>query len=250
VTKKALLLYHHGLGDVIMLTPHLRKLHEMGYVTDLMCREQVETSHLLDNCPYIGELMAVPNPWQGDFQATMIENSNNFINLGAKYDWMGNSLHMSHVAGEHKIDMTSRELGLVLENKQPEIYIGEEDENDIKEYIRDTYPKGFIFRHTDVEYHREHVWDSSEWIKENLPDLPVYDTGENAVGYRQWDNINRAFCMLRYATHRVISSSVFLHASHVMGVTVDVANYGKVDRKVWIPDELTLRIRECGEWIK
>jgi len=246
--KKALVLYTHGLGDVIQLTPHLRQLYADGYVVDLMCRAEVRTSHLLDDCPYVGELIDTPNPWAGDYQGLMIANSNNFIHKGAKYDWMGCSLHTSHQNGEHKIDMTSRELGLTLSDKTPEVYLG--DETEVLEYIEREYPNGYIFNHTQIEFHVEHCWDSSEWIRENLPELPVVNTGKDGAHYRRWDNINKTFTLLRNATHRVISSSVMLHACDAMGLKVDVANYGNNDQKMNPVNDIIIKRRECGQWKK
>ena len=62
--KKALILYSHGIGDVIMLTPHLRHLYTEGYTIDLMCRVSIRDSKLLDACPYINKLIIVENPWR------------------------------------------------------------------------------------------------------------------------------------------------------------------------------------------
>ena len=213
-----------------------------------MCRTQVRTSHLLDNCPYIGELIDVPNPWRdGDFQTVCGENSNRFMELGARYDWMGNALHLSGKKGEHKIDMTSRELGLTLSNKTPEVYI--DDETEVKDFIKANYPRGYILVHTAIEFHTEHNWDASAWIKENLPELPVINTGKGGGHHRFWEDINQTFVILKYATHRVLSSSVLVHAADSLNVPVDVINYGKKDRKVWPVNDIAIKIREEGKWL-
>ena len=52
--KKALILFWHGLGDIILLTAHLRHLYKKGYKTDLMCLPETRKSRLLDHCLYIG----------------------------------------------------------------------------------------------------------------------------------------------------------------------------------------------------
>jgi hypothetical protein len=64
-------------------------------------------------------------------------------------------------------------------------------------------------------------------------------------------DINFSFVLAREATHRILSSSVFVHAREAMEVKIDVINYGKPDRKVWPKDQsLVMRIREEGKWIK
>jgi len=66
-----------------------------------------------------------------------------------------------------------------------------------------------------------------------------------------FNDINSAFILAREATHRVLSSGVFVHACEAMGCTMDVVNYGRADRKVWPLDQSkVLHIRESGEWIR
>jgi len=250
--KKAIILYWHGLGDVIMLTPHLRYLYEHGYLTHLMCREEVITSHLLDECPYISDMEPVENPWQAEnFSKQAEENVNRLISVCGRYDWVGEAAHLSHASYEHKMETTSRELGLDVDNYDTEVFIPEEVMAEVNEFVADRYPDGFIFKHTDIEFHQEHCWHSKGWIRDNLPDLPIVDTGLGGNFYRHWDDINYSFCLVKAAQHLVLSSSVFVHAADALGKTIDVINYGKKDRKVWPMDQgRVLGIRENGKWIK
>ena len=56
---------------------------------------------------------------------------------------------------------------------------------------------------------------------------------------------------MKLATHRVLSSSVFVHAADAMGCTIDIINYGRPDKKVWPLDQSrVLHIRENGKLIK
>src|SRR4030042_758156 len=57
--KHALVCFPHGLGDIIQATPAMRTLWEQGYILDMMVRPSVISSHLLDDCPYIGKLIKV-----------------------------------------------------------------------------------------------------------------------------------------------------------------------------------------------
>jgi len=129
--KRALILYWHGLGDIIMLTPHLRYLYNKGYKTDLMCRRQTMESHLLDSCSYIDKLIEVESPWRpvgGELSSPeeFIRQANlniaQFEKLRRDYDWSGMSPHNTQkYRNYHKIDMTSDELELEIEDKSLEV---------------------------------------------------------------------------------------------------------------------------------
>lgn len=244
--KRALILYWHGLGDMIMMTPHLRHLHNEGYIVDLMCRPEVKISKLLDECPYINDLIDVPNPWQSKlgFNPQAKINIERFQSMRKDYDWAGVSPHRLHktVKGIHKIDMTSKELGLNIRDKRLEVFI--------PSTIGKSATNGYIFVHRLCEWHPHHTWEPDQWMKKNLPPLPVIysDNGDRPTMY---DNINEAFELAKRARHRVIASSVFIHACDAMGCTIDAINYGHADHKVWPLDQSrVLHIREEGKWIK
>jgi hypothetical protein len=249
--NKALVSFTHGLGDLIQLTPCLRQLNKNGYMVDLMCRKEAITSGLFDECPYTDKLIEIGNPWKAeDFQKQIFDNHEKFVKIANKYDWIGSSLHLTQLPKEHKIDMTARELGLKLDDRYVEVFISEEDDAETKRYVESNFPDGYILRHTDIEFHVEHSWDCSDWIMDELPRLPVVDTGRWGDFARKWDSIGRTFSLLKYAAHRVLSSSVMVHASDALNAPVEVINYGKEDRKVWPVNNIAKRIRECGNWIK
>jgi len=132
-----------------------------------------------------------------------------------------------------------------------EVFIPDNIEDEIDAYVQEHYPDGFIFNHTMIEFHQNHNWNSSEWIQENLPDLPIVDTGYTGENYMQWEDIRYTFALLKRASHRVISSSVFVHACDAMGLEIDVVNYGTPDRKVWPHNQdLVKRIKESERWLK
>jgi len=243
--KKALILYWHGLGDVIMLTPHLRHLYNKGYKVDLMCRSAVKVSKLLDACPYVDRLIEVTNPWRSKMgftpQAAM--NIERFNNLCGGYDWAGMSSHnVKEYRAYHKIDMTSAELGLEIKDKKLEVFISKEAEQQALDYGDEE----FIFCHADVENHPYNSWDAAQWMAENLPTTKIVDRISPI-----FDDINAEFALARRAKYRVLSDSVFAHACNAMGVVVDVINYGRSDRKVWPLDQSkVLHIREEGKWVK
>jgi len=249
--KKALVCYWHGLGDVIMLTPHLRHLYKQGYIVELMCRAEVRESKLLDECPYVGKLIEIPNPWQSPkygFTGQMNRNLAHFQELRGDYDWSGASPHRLHkrIRGIHKIDMTSRELGIELEDKRLEVFIPKSIESWMDPEINGDY----IFVHRFCRWHPYHTWEPDEWIDKNLPPLKRIYTDENGKT-KKYGNINTVFMLAKRARHRVLASSVLAVACDAMGCVIDAINYGHPDRKVWPLDQSqVLHIREKGIWIR
>lgn len=249
--KKALIKYHHGLGDILQLMPHLRHLYNEGYITDIMGMAQNRTSHLLDACPYTDKLIDIPNTWKSPlgFHRQLEKDIKLFNQLKADYDWSGMSNHVG-IGQINKIDFTSQELGLEITDKTVEVFISPEAEARSLDYINKTYPDGYIFVHTMIEEHTYHDWNATEWIKSSLPDLPIVDTGYEGNYYKWTDNINDTFVLARESTHRVLSSSVMVHSCDALNVEIDVVNYGRSDRKVWLPDMSKVkRIRENGTFI-
>jgi hypothetical protein len=232
--KKALIYYFHGLGDIIQLTPHLRYLYNDGYCVDLMCRKDAIYSHLLDDCPYTDKLIPIENPWLSPlgFDEQNKLNVQKFHELLPDYDWYGMCLHRQYL--ENKIMMNSAELGIDPPDKSLEVFIPKEIEKEAIEYING---QEYIFLHTGIENHPAHTWDARAWIKENLPNLPVIDTGFGGTHYKIHDNINFSFVLAREAKHRVLSSSVMVHACDAMNCVIDIIYYGKIDRKVWPLDQ-------------
>ena len=251
--KKALILYHHGLGDVIMLTPVLRELFLQEHQVDLMCRKPVKDSGLLDNCPYIGKLIAIENPWwsKKGRGAQSKENLSLFNELKVHYDWSGEI--QSHGKSGSRIEKSFTLMGLDIPNNlQPEVFISQEIEREALNYINKNYPDGYIFNHTNSKLHNYHNWDSSEWIANNLPDLPIVDTSDESGKHEMMNpNINFSFVLAREAKYRVLCSSVYVHACDAMNCVMDAVNYGR-----WyncgarpINKENVLNIRFKENWV-
>lgn len=240
--KKALIYYFSGLGDIIILSPCLRKLYEDGYVCDMMVRVEAITSHLLDDSPYVGNLIPVENPWTSEkgYTQQQKENVEMFESLRKNYDWSGKCLHDYFEPGESKIDANARELGLTLTDRSLDVQIPEHIKFKEKNSNYD------LFLHWEVPNHPDHTWEGAlDWCKENLIFDSVYDT----AGRESYD-IRAVFEIMRKAKHRVICSSVFVHAADALGVYVDCVNYGRQDRKVLMTDlGKCLRIRECGMFL-
>jgi hypothetical protein len=252
MNQKTLILYWHGLGDVIMLTPMLRHYFQKGYPVHLMCRPEVGNTNLLGDCPYVEKLIHITNPWRSDvgFERQKQANIAEFERLSKRYAISASCLH-EHISQDCKITTNWKECGIEPDDNQLEVFIPQETEARAMALIASRYPNGYIHKHTQIEFHTTHNWDCGDWIKQHLPDLPIVDTGLGGDYYCVDPDINFAFVLAREAKYRVLSSSVFVHACDAMDVEIDVINYGRPDRKVWPKNQgLVKRVREAGRWIK
>jgi hypothetical protein len=116
-------------------------------------------------------------------------------------------------------------------------------------YVKTNYPRGFVFRHTDIEAHPVHSWDSNAFIEERWPDLPVMNTGRGGNEERLDNDINLTFALMKRASGVVLSSSVMMHAADAMNIRVDAVNYGTGDLyNLPIKSSLVRNIRWLGQW--
>jgi hypothetical protein len=150
-----------------------------------------------------------------------------FRELQPEYDL---SLNLSKVPTKKRGGKILRSLeicGATADDTELEVFIAPEAETTARDYINENYPGGYIFRHTEPGAHGNHDWrQADEWIKSNLPDLPQFNCGRGKEHSHLWPDINVSFVMAREATHRVLSSSVFVHACDAMGSVMDAVHYG------------------------
>lgn len=238
--KTALLLYWHGLGDLICLTPQLRELHRRGYIVDLMCRRPTIQSRLLASCPYVRQTIPLSyetgGPAEGGSSGARKAEQcfAMFRKLSSHYDVaMEFSEQPEHIRGG-KIIRNNKICGLKgLKNLDLEVFISKDAEATAKQYIDTNFPNGYIFCHTMIEWHQCHNWNAEKWISEHLDDLPIINTGIDQTHEMLFDDINISFVLAREATHRVLASSVFVHACDAMGAIMDVVHYGRENKHGW-----------------
>lgn len=247
--KTALLLYWHGLGDLICLTPQLREFHRQGYVVDLICRQPVINSQLFVSCPYIRLIAPVPyetgGPAEGGNSGAQKAKQcfEIFHQLSPSYDI---SLEFSeqpqHTRGG-KIIRNNKVCSMNnLTDLDMEVFISKTAEDTARKYIDTYYPDGYIFCHTMIEWHQCHNWDATKWIQKNLSGLPIIDTGMGQTHEMLFDDINVSFVLAREATHRVLASSVFVHACDAMNATMDIVHYGRANKHGWPLDPTKIKI--------
>lgn len=233
---RVLLMCWHGLGDIICVTPHLRHLHENGFSVDVLVRPFVVRAKLLECCPYVREIIQLPTDRSAFAQSSIKAGTKDmfldiFNELAINYDYAFKSIPTKRFRMPGgKIHDESESLfgkgGIPIAkpaNLDLEVFISESAEEEAQNYIRTKYPEGYVFLHTYPRSHLDHNWDASEWISANLDEeLPFFKPNEMSFS----EDINTMFVVAREATHRVLSSSVFVHACDAMRVTMDAVHYG------------------------
>jgi len=233
--KRALLLFWHGLGDLICCTPALRALYEQGYLCDIITMPNVAESHLLDACPYVGTVfshevggdtgLGSPSGSGDPARRSRYSFLNRWRKMQPEYDKAFTTNQTPRYLRGGKVERNFKSCRLSTDlDTTLEVFISLEAADTARAFIASNYPDGFIFKHTHPG-HRNHAWIADDWIKDNLPDLPVFACGRDADRF-PWTDINVAFVMAREAKHRVLSSSVFMHACDAMNVEMDISYFG------------------------
>lgn len=231
--KKVLIKYHHGLGDVIALTPQLRYLWSKGYQIDLMCREEVTSSHILDDCKYINKIITIPNPWRDkelrtpeEYNRVEKENTELLESLEG-YDLKLNVDHKNIPQDIPKTIFNSMQCEFTgMTSYDKEIFIPKDVDKQVRQEIAKRFPDGYTFKHTIIPNHEEH----SVGLDIDFG-LPVFDTSKEILN----KDINYTFAYIKYASHIIVSSSVMSQAAEALGKKIDILNFGKCDVKV-LPD--------------
>jgi len=228
---------------------------------DVLVRPYIVKAKLLECCPYVREIIQLPTDRSAFATSSRKYGTKNmfldiFNELAINYDYAFKSLPTKrfripggkiHDESENLFgkEMPRQRLSPKEKRRQEiirgfrdtparipiakpanldlEVFISESAEEEAQNYIRTKYPEGYVFLHTYPRYHLNHNWDASEWISANLDEeLPFFKPNEMSFS----EDINIMFVVAREATHRVLSSSVFVHACDAMRVTMDAVHYG------------------------
>lgn len=240
-----LILYPHGLGDIILLTPALRELAaDPPHVAVL---RRFKGTDILAGCPWIEQVHYVlPDPWNDTDRAGCRQ-------WGERYarDRCLTPVWIWHPPQMHKILYNAHVLDVELLSHQTEVWIDDE--------VRET-ADDWLSGHTGEPYGFLHCSTgmpglSTAAVKKDFPSAwgHQYLKGK---GVRDVVEVGKSFAkdafpmpvqfeIMRRAEVLCLADSVFYHAAHALNKKVDLAYFGRgkgVHRRV-------RPLHEVCEWV-
>ena len=216
-----LIIYPHGLGDIILLTPALRAL--AGEKPHVAILSRFRGTGILDFCSHIGGVHCVlQDPWNDHGGKVRCrkqgEKLANHLGLDPVWIW--------HRPGLHKIKENMFFLGVANGDYRTEVYLDPSDQilpDDGVQY-------GFLHCNTGMPglstAAAKKDFDSTagrQWLLAHGCDRVIQVGIE--LSTRQPMSVQ--FRAMWGAAKVCLADSVFYHACHAMGKTVDFAYFGR-----------------------
>jgi hypothetical protein len=229
--KKVLILYPHGLGDCILLTPALREFYKTtGNKCSVAILEKFQSSEIFDRCPYIDKIFYTKDAWH-DFE-------NEIVGFRTLYQtWKNNAIDMSyqgfcmptHNNSENKILVNMSSVGIRRPQEcHTDIFTSEQDKALAVEIVRELVGDNkFGFVQTIAGHQIKNLPEGygRKWLLENKGLENVIEIGKE-VGLLEY-NINVQFEILRLADAVCLPDSVFYHACHAIDKPVDFVYFAR-----------------------
>jgi len=233
VGSSILLLFWHGLGDVIMATPAFHELvtRYPDCRFGIAVKKLVFDSEILSNCPYFDKIYEIPSVWESKnyqqglknclLKGKKIQKENGYeqlICIEQRPGWR---------YGIHKIHRTANELGLgPLKTTQTEVYISHHDYCEASQWLKenDFQENHYIFLHRKTGYPlKDMPGEAAEKIIRQLPALPVIEVGKTySINNR---SISFSFALVEKARYIIVVDSVFMHAADALGKDITMAYF-------------------------
>lgn len=228
-----LILFWHGLGDVIMATPAFRafSLQHPDSFIGITVKGMIYNSGILNRCPYFHRMHIIPDVWKERsfrraFKRCIKEGER--IQREFKYDKLICVNHQQKWRyGIHKIYRTANELGVgLITDTQTELYLSDEDRADASNWLKQHgyEENNFIFLHRKTDYPPKDMPDEvAQAFLKMLPPLPVIEVGKSYP--LEGRPVNFSFAILEKAGYTLLVDSVFLHAADALGKDVTAAYF-------------------------
>ncbi len=228
---EVLIIYPHGLGDLIMLTPALRAyFNTTGKKVSVAILKRFRGCGLLDNCPYIEDILYVGDPWNESSRAGVRREGRALAKRrGLRPLWVW------HPPGEHKIVYNLVVMGVEpFDGYNTEIYISTADRQHAESWLIDhgfVGDYGFVQTSTGVrgktnageKKDLKPGWGASYMRKHGLKQVV-----EIGVDF-QYDEmpLPAQFAIMSCAKRICLPDSVFYHAACAINKKVDLVFFGR-----------------------
>jgi len=229
--EDVLVIYPHGLGDCVLLTPALREYYNKnGHQLSVATLERFRSAEFFDHNPYVKQVYYTKDAW--------LDYPNSQVGFNTVYnDWKTYAREQGlrgvvmpmHSTPTSKIILNFKYLGIPLDaNPVTELYTTPEDgdaaDKIIAKLVGDA-PFGFVQTNTGVPSKDLPADYGRTWLKDQRGLENIIEIGKE-IGALDY-NINIQFEILRRAAAVCIPDSVFYHACHAMNKPIDLVYFGR-----------------------
>ncbi|MBN2373081.1 hypothetical protein JXL19_04775 [bacterium] len=228
-----LLLFWHGLGDVIMATPAFREFVKQHPKCRLgiAVKKLVIESGILARCPYFDSIHEISSAWENkNYRHGIKKCIGQGINIQKNHGYERLIVLKQRPAwryGIHKIYRTANELGVKpFTNTQTEVYISDQEWYEAECWLKEHgyQENGYIFLHRKTGFPLK---DMPVRVAQNVIDqlmpLPVIEVNETYSTKNR--PINFSFALMEKARYIVVVDSVFMHAADALGKDITMAYF-------------------------
>tara|TARA_R110001599_G_scaffold349516_1_gene577966 strand:- start:2121 stop:2879 length:759 start_codon:yes stop_codon:yes gene_type:complete len=229
--KDLLILYPHGLGDCILLTPAIREFYKAtGNKVHIATLERFKSAKLFDNNPYVDKIFYTKDAWH-DYPNSQVGFSELYKEwkLFAQQNDFGGIVMPMHAHPVQKIELNFKYLGVRNPKEYGvEVYTKPSDKKLAEKIIKnilDDKPFGFIQTNTGVKQKDLPSGYGKNYLKryKNIEYFIEVGKDFNALDF----NINVQIEIMRKAAAVCLPDSVFYHACHAIKKPIDFVYFGR-----------------------
>jgi len=219
-----LIIFPHGLGDCLMLTPILREYYNTYRVKlSVAILERFKTSEIFNNNPYVDRVFPVLKDVWNDFSNSDI----GFFEVQKMGEQLAiennmSSIFINHPRPRHKVLINAESLRITLNSYNINVFISNNEREIANELINKfvgNNPYGFIQTHTGAGNRELPEGFGKKWLKKNMG-LNHFIEVDKTYHHKEY-NINIQFEMLRRASAVCLTESVFYCACGGLNKNVD-----------------------------
>ena len=222
--KNLLILYPHGLGDCILLSPVLRNyFFNTGKKAAVAVLERFKTAQMFDNNPYVSEIIYTADAWN-DFEDPKVgfETVYNSCNEWCKENGYQMVMPKHDNWNFSKILINFKYCGVDPTSVFTEVFTNDSDKKVAREFIENRFgSKSFGFVQTKTGRPLANLPDGygRKWLEVHKGIENIIEVG---VDYDPLQfNINTQIEIMRMSSAVCLPDSVFFNACGAIGKPVD-----------------------------